>query len=124
MHFLTVGHRPPSSCHTFSISNNTTQINSSLHFQKRSECASIVCISSLYIHIRQVFVFTFCQRQIRLSKHACPRKYVHKGTRGRWMDWQLKGAMKAVGEQGISISAASKKFGIPKTTMFNHCTGK
>ncbi len=27
-------------------------------------------------------------------------------------------------EQGLSISAASRKFAIPKSTLFNHCTGK
>ena len=45
-------------------------------------------------------------------------------SRGRWTDLQLKGALKAVREQGISISAAARKFGIPKTTLYNHCTGK
>ena len=53
-----------------------------------------------------------------------PRKYIGKSSRGRWTDLQLQGALKAVREQGISISAAAKKFGIPKTTLFNHCTGK
>ena len=52
-----------------------------------------------------------------------PRKYVRKGEKGRWTNQQLQGAIKAVVEQGLSINAASKKFGIPKTTLYNHCTG-
>ena len=53
-----------------------------------------------------------------------PRKYVRRGERGRWTDLQLEVALKAVKEQGLSISGASRKFGLPKTTLYNHYTGK
>ena len=49
---------------------------------------------------------------------------MRKGERGRWTDLQLQVALKAVKEQDLSISGASRKFGIPKTTLFNHYTGK
>ena len=58
------------------------------------------------------------------SASNMPRKYVRTCSRGKWMDLQLQGTLKAVREQEISISAAARKFGIPKTTHFNHCTGK
>ena len=53
-----------------------------------------------------------------------PRKYVRRGERGRWTDLQLEVALKAVKEQGLSISGESRKFGLPKTTLYNHYTGK
>ena len=53
-----------------------------------------------------------------------PWKYVRRGERGRWTDLQLEVALKAVKEQAQSISGASRKFEIPKTTLFNHYVGK
>ena len=50
--------------------------------------------------------------------------YVCRGERGRWTDLQLEVALKAVKEQGLSISGESRKFELSKTTLFNHYTGK
>ena len=47
-----------------------------------------------------------------------------QGERGRWTDLQLEVALKDVKEQGLSISWTSGKFGLPKTTLYNHYTGK
>ena len=66
-----------------------------------------------------------CSIGVAFSKLAdMPRQYIRTGTRGRWTDQQLQGATRAVKEQGLSISAASQRFGIPKTTLYNHCSGE
>ena len=54
---------------------------------------------------------------------AMPRKHVRSSARGKWTDQQLRGALKAINEDGMSICAASKKFNIPKTTLHNHYSG-
>ena len=53
-----------------------------------------------------------------------PRRYVRRGERGRWTSLQLQAALRAVKEQGLSISGASRKFGVPKSTLYNHYSGK
>ena len=52
-----------------------------------------------------------------------PRKYVKKGTTGQWSQQQLESALKRV-DDGMTVSAAAKRFGIPKQTLHNHYSGK
>ena len=66
----------------------------------------------------------FESQQVFTLHASMPRKYVRKGGRGGWTDQQLQGAIRAVKEQGQSINAASQRFGIPKSTLYNHCSGE
>ena len=60
-----------------------------------------------------------------ISKLAdMPQKYVFTGARGRWTDQQLQEATRAVKEQDLPVSVASQRFGISKTTLYNHCSGE
>ena len=48
-----------------------------------------------------------------------PRNYVKKGTTGQWSQQPLESALKKVGD-GMTVSAAAKRFGIPKQTLHNY----
>ncbi|XP_062560612.1 uncharacterized protein LOC134224952 isoform X2 [Armigeres subalbatus] len=52
-----------------------------------------------------------------------PRSYRRKTNRGNWTDQQLIQAKDAV-DRGISVNRAAKTFGIPRTTLADHVTGK
>ena len=53
-----------------------------------------------------------------------PRTYVKKGIKNRWSDEQLHAAMSAVRSKELSAGAASRKYGIPRSTLHDHLVGK
>ena len=53
-----------------------------------------------------------------------PRTYIKKGCKNNWSNEQLLAAMKAVRSKQLNAATASKKFGIPPSTLSDHLSGK